>query len=74
MRNHSLPISISSTTSAIEPVPLSRVPHESMHVSRTRGHDSPHADFRAIADEFFEQFSPKGYPLAINVILYSMTP
>ena len=73
MRNHSLPISISSTTSAIEPVPLSRVPHESMqHVSRTRGHDSPHADFRAIADEFFEQFSPKGYPLAISV--YSMTP
>jgi len=57
MQNHSLPISISSTISAIELVPLSRVPYESMqHLSR----------------EFLELFSQKGYALAIDVILYSM--
>jgi hypothetical protein len=64
-----------------------------------RGDDSPHADFRAIADsrgrimvvmthntdigdswereseshEFFEQFSPRGYALGANVLLYSLT-
>ena len=64
-----------------------------------RGADSPHADFRGIADErgrlivvmthntdfgdtweresenkeFFEQFSPKGYALGINVLLYALT-
>jgi hypothetical protein len=69
------------------------------HNTSERGDDSPHADFRAIADdkgrimvvmthntdfgdaweresesrEFFEMFSPKGYALGINVLLYSMT-
>ena len=64
-----------------------------------RGADSPHANFRGIADEkgrlmvvmthntdfgdsweresesreFFERFSPKGYALGINVLLYSLT-
>jgi hypothetical protein len=64
-----------------------------------RGDDSPHADFRGIADdkgrlmvvmthntdfgdsweresesrEFFEQFSPKGYALGIDVLLYAVT-
>ena len=64
-----------------------------------RGDDSPHANFRGIADEhgrlmvvmthntdmgdsweregenheFFERFSPKGYALGVNVLLYSMT-
>jgi hypothetical protein len=69
------------------------------HNTSERGDDSPHADFRGIADdkgrlmvvmthntdfgdtweresesrEFFERFSPKGYALGINVLLYSMT-
>jgi hypothetical protein len=64
-----------------------------------RGSDSPHANFRAIADdkgrvmvlmthntdiadsweregedrEFFLQFSPDGYALGLNAVLYSMT-
>ena len=64
-----------------------------------RGDDSPHADFRGIADdkgrimvvmthntdfgdsweresesrEFFEKFSPKGYALGIDVLLYAVT-
>ena len=64
-----------------------------------RGDDSPHADFRGIADdkgrlmvvmthntdfgdtweresesrEFFVQFSPKGYALGVDVLLYAMT-
>jgi hypothetical protein len=64
-----------------------------------RGDDSPHADFRMIADEkgrvmvlmthntdigdsweregedreFFLQFSPNGYALGINVVLYALT-
>jgi uncharacterized protein DUF4159 len=64
-----------------------------------RGSDSPHADFRAIADakgrivvimthntdigdsmeresedpEFFELFSPKGYALATDIVLYALT-
>ena len=64
-----------------------------------RGSDSPHANFRMIADEkgrimvlmthntdigdsweregedpeFFIQFSPEGYALGINVLLYAMT-
>jgi hypothetical protein len=64
-----------------------------------RGSDSPHADFREIADargrimvvmthntdigdsmereaedpEFFAQFSPKGYGLALNIVLYALT-
>ena len=69
------------------------------HDTSERGADSPHADFRGIADdrgrlmvvmthntdfgdtwereseskEFFNLFSPKGYALGINVLLYSMT-
>jgi hypothetical protein len=69
------------------------------HSTAERGDDSPHADFRGIADdkgrlmvvmthntdmgdtwereseshEFFAAFSPKGYALGINVLLYSMT-
>jgi len=69
------------------------------HDTSERGDDSPHADFRGIADakgrimvvmthntdfgdtweresesrEFFEQFSPKGYALGIDVLLYAMT-
>ena len=69
------------------------------HETSERGADSPHANFRAIADEngrimvvmthntdfgdsweresesreFFEMFSPKGYALAVDVLLYSMT-
>jgi hypothetical protein len=69
------------------------------HDVSERGDDSPHADFRGIADEqgrlmvvmthntdmgdtweresesreFFENFSPRGYALGINVLLYSMT-
>jgi hypothetical protein len=64
-----------------------------------RGSDSPHADFRKIADshgrimvvmthntdigdsmeregedpEFFHEFSPQGYALAIDIVLYAMT-
>jgi len=64
-----------------------------------RGDDSPHADFRGIADakgrlmvvmthntdlgdsweresenrEFFETFSPKGYAVGVNVLLYALT-
>lgn len=64
-----------------------------------RGSDSPHADFREIADakgrimvamthntdigdsmereaedpEFFAEFSPKGYQLATNIVLYALT-
>lgn len=64
-----------------------------------RGSDSPHANFRAIADErgrilvlmthntdiadsweregedreYFLQFSPKGYSVGINVVLYALT-
>ena len=64
-----------------------------------RGNDSPHADFRAIADakgrivvimthntdigdsmeretedpEFFALFSPNGYALATNIVLYALT-
>jgi hypothetical protein len=64
-----------------------------------RGPESPHADFREIADskgrimvvmthntdigdsmereaedpEFFAQFSPKGYGLATNIVLYALT-
>jgi Domain of unknown function (DUF4159) len=64
-----------------------------------RGADSPHANFRGIADEkgrlmvvmthntdfgdsweresesreFFERFSPRGYALGIDVLLYSLT-
>jgi len=64
-----------------------------------RGSDSPHADFRGIADdrgrlmvvmthntdygdtweresenrEFFEKFSPKGYALGVDVLLYTLT-
>ena len=69
------------------------------HNTSERGDDSPHANFRGIADdngrlmvvmthntdfgdsweresesrEFFERFSPKGYALGVNVLLYSMT-
>jgi uncharacterized protein DUF4159 len=69
------------------------------HDTSERGEDSPHADFRGIADhrgrlmvvmthntdfgdtwereseshEFFVQFSPKGYALGIDVLLYAMT-
>ncbi len=71
------------------------------HAANTqeRGDDSPHADFRMIADEkgrimvvmthntdigdsweregedheFFLQFSPAGYSLGMNVLLYAMT-
>jgi hypothetical protein len=68
-------------------------------VTSERGHDSPHANLRMIADEkgrvmvlmthntdigdsweregedreFFLQFSPHGYALGINVILYTLT-
>jgi hypothetical protein len=64
-----------------------------------RGNDSPHANFRMIADEkgrimvlmthntdladswereaedreFFLQFSPEGYAVGINVVLYALT-
>jgi hypothetical protein len=64
-----------------------------------RGPDSPHADFRAIADargrivvimthntdigdsmeresedpEFFARFSPNGYALATDIVLYALT-
>jgi hypothetical protein len=64
-----------------------------------RGSDSPHSDFRGIADnegrlmvvmthntdindsweregedpEFFERFSPAGYELGVNVVLYALT-
>jgi hypothetical protein len=67
--------------------------------TRERGYESPHADFRQIADtkgrimvvmthntdigdsmeregedpEFFAQFSPKGYALATNIVLYALT-
>jgi hypothetical protein len=67
--------------------------------SRERGTDSPHADFRAIADgqgrvmvamthntdigdsmeregddpEYFAEFSPEGYALATNIVLYALT-
>lgn len=67
--------------------------------TQERGSDSPHADFRMMANEkgrimvimthntdigdsweregedhdFFEQFSPRGYQLGMNVLLYSMT-
>jgi hypothetical protein len=69
------------------------------HNTSERGDDSPHADFRGIADdkgrlmvvmthntdfgdtweresesrEFFVEFSPKGYALGIDVLLYAMT-
>ena len=71
---------------------------ERRHTSE-RGSDSPHANFRMIADEtgrimvlmthntdigdsweregedreFFLQFSPDGYALGINVVLYALT-
>lgn len=64
-----------------------------------RGSDSPHANFRGIADDsgrlmvvmthntdfgdsweresenrqFFERFSPKGYAMGVNVLLYALT-
>jgi hypothetical protein len=67
--------------------------------TQERGSDSPHANFRMIADEhgrimvlmthntdigdsweregedreFFELFSPRGYSLGINVVLYTLT-
>jgi uncharacterized protein DUF4159 len=66
---------------------------------RERGSDSPHADFRAIADghgrimvamthntdigdsmeregddpQYFAAFSPEGYALATNIVLYALT-
>jgi hypothetical protein len=66
---------------------------------RERGSDSPHADFRAIADgqgrimvamthntdigdsmeregddpQYFAEFSPQGYALATNIVLYALT-
>jgi hypothetical protein len=66
---------------------------------RERGSDSPHADFRAIADShgrimvamthntdigdsmeregddprYFAEFSPDGYALATNIVLYALT-
>jgi hypothetical protein len=66
---------------------------------RERGEDSPHADFRAIADshgrimvamthntdigdsmeregddpQYFAAFSPEGYALATNIVLYALT-
>jgi hypothetical protein len=69
------------------------------HNTSERGPDSPHADFRGIADdkgrlmvvmthntdygdtweresesrEFFENFSPKGYALGVDVLLYALT-
>jgi hypothetical protein len=68
-------------------------------ITSERGSDSPHANFRMIADarghvmvlmthntdigdsweregddrEFFLQFSPEGYALGINVVLYALT-
>jgi hypothetical protein len=67
--------------------------------TRERGSDSPHADFRAIADshgrimvamthntdigdsmeregddpQYFAEFSPSGYALATDIVLYSLT-
>ncbi len=67
--------------------------------TRERGSDSPHADFRAIADahgrimvamthntdigdsmeregddpQYFAEFSPSGYALATNIVLYALT-
>jgi hypothetical protein len=67
--------------------------------TRERGSDSPHADFRAIADahgrimvamthntdigdsmeregedpNYFAEFSPDGYALATNIVLYALT-
>jgi hypothetical protein len=67
--------------------------------TRERGSDSPHADFRAIADaqgrimvamthntdigdsmeregddpQFFAEFSPAGYALATNIVVYALT-
>jgi hypothetical protein len=64
-----------------------------------RGSDSPHANFRGIADEhgrlmvvmthntdiadtweregenkeYFQKFSPAGYALGVNIVLYAMT-
>jgi hypothetical protein len=64
-----------------------------------RGSDSPHPNFRAIADEdgrlmvvmahntdipdtweregesqeYFDRFSPSGYALGVNIILYALT-
>ena len=69
------------------------------HDTSERGDDSPHADFRGIANEkgrimvvmthntdfgdtweresenpeFFAKFSPKGYALGVDVLLYAMT-
>jgi hypothetical protein len=69
------------------------------HNTSERGDDSPHADFRGIANEsgrimvvmthntdfgdtweresenreFFERFSPKGYALGVDVMLYALT-
>jgi hypothetical protein len=69
------------------------------HNTSERGDDSPHADFRGIANEsgrimvvmthntdfgdsweregadreFFERFSPKGYALGVDVLLYALT-
>jgi hypothetical protein len=66
---------------------------------RERGSDSPHADFRAIADDhgrimvamthntdigdameregddpqYFAEFSPQGYALATDIVLYALT-
>src|SRR5262245_20416551 len=66
---------------------------------RERGNDSPHADFRAIADrhgrimvamthntdigdsmeregddpQYFAEFSPEGYALATDIVLYALT-
>ena len=66
---------------------------------RERGNDSPHADFRAIADSrgrimvamthntdigdsmeregddpaYFAEFSPEGYALATNIVVYALT-
>jgi hypothetical protein len=67
--------------------------------ARERGSDSPHADFRAIADghgrlmvvmthntdigdsmeregenpDYFAEYSPSGYALATNIVLYALT-
>jgi hypothetical protein len=69
------------------------------HSTSERGSDSPHADFRGIADdhgrlmvvmthntdisdtweregedkEYFRTFSPAGYALGVNIVLYAMT-
>ena len=66
---------------------------------RERGNDSPHANFRAIADkdgrvmvamthntdigdsmeregenpDYFAEYSPPGYALATNIVLYALT-